>query len=399
MNKRTLDSALVHAPKRIENKFDDSLGVLKYGKDNLFPNHVRNMSEASPTCDACINVMSDYVNGQGFGTYTVTGEAVQGAQISEINNFVLNRYGETVGDILSKSVRDLIRYGGYYLHINYNALLEPVELQFVPFENCRRSKPDNYGYSTKIKVCQDWTKFGGMSWYGLQDDETPAIHTLDIFNNSKEFIQAQIDAAGGFDKYKGQIYFFNPSAEYYPRPLWDGARLDVATEARAASFRYNNIARGFQGAYMGGYHGNITDADKRKLTQQIKDFQGDDAAQSILMLWTKGALQEGKDSPFWFKPIAQNNNDKMFEYTERVSEDKIIRAFDGMPPALVGVDRGTSGLNGVSGDAYRFAQKVFNARTQNKRVKVAASFTELLRLFPSANVTEQLQIIPVQLVE
>ena len=130
--------------KRIDTGYLQMLGIQAYGDDNLYPQTLRNIIAASSTGSECSDRFADFIEGNGFREVLFSG-------------YVVNRKGDTADDIHALICRDMAEFNGIALHVNYNILGEIVELQHVPFENCRLLEEDENGYISKIAVHPDWT--------------------------------------------------------------------------------------------------------------------------------------------------------------------------------------------------------------------------------------------------
>lgn len=130
--------------KRIDINYLQTLGIQTYGEDNLYPQTLRNIIAASSTGAECSDRFADFIEGNGF------------REVS-FSEYVVNRKGDTADDIHSLVCRDMADFNGVALHINYNILGQIVEIQHIPFENCRLAEEDDNGYVAKIAVHPDWS--------------------------------------------------------------------------------------------------------------------------------------------------------------------------------------------------------------------------------------------------
>ena len=156
----------------------DGSGVIPYGMDNLYPNRTLTAIRNSPTAKGCVKRLRDFIFGLGFGDHA---------------DIVVNRDNETLNDILNKSVGDYSEHGGFALHFNYNVFGQIIEIFNADFEYIR--KLDNL---TKVR----FGNWGNQNtWFS--DSE------LDIFLYKPEALKLQIELSKGFDKFKGNILYFN----------------------------------------------------------------------------------------------------------------------------------------------------------------------------------------------
>ena len=123
---------------RIDNKFIQALNIQTYGEDNLYPQVFRDIVHASPSGNECIDRLADFIEGNGF-------------KDELFSEYVINRHGDTMDGVHCRMCQDMAMFNGISLHVNYNVFGEIVELNHVPFENCRLTEPDENGVSDIIK--------------------------------------------------------------------------------------------------------------------------------------------------------------------------------------------------------------------------------------------------------
>ena len=126
--------------------------------------------------------------------------------------------------------RDLGNWGGYALHVNYNVIGEIIEINHIPFENCRLGEEDDNGYSSKIAVFPDWTGKKKRNNKILKPT-VESIEYLDRFNPDREVIMSQIERAGGIYEYNGQVLWFSSAGKQeYPKAIYDSVVTQMSTE-------------------------------------------------------------------------------------------------------------------------------------------------------------------------
>ena len=95
--------------------------------------------QSSGTGTHCVNTYAKFVSGQSF-----------------INtDLEKQKFGtQTGGELRRKLGFDFACFQGFAIHVAYNALLEAVEFNYVPFENCRlgAEKKD----SNNFVFCVSW---------------------------------------------------------------------------------------------------------------------------------------------------------------------------------------------------------------------------------------------------
>ena len=117
---------------RIDVRYIQRFKMQGYGNDNRYPQNLLDITSASGTAKLCLARYKKFVEGFGFSS-------------DRISDLVVNRAGETMDDLLHLVSTDLTNFGGLALHLNYNVLGQIVEINHIPFEQCRLEEPDDNG--------------------------------------------------------------------------------------------------------------------------------------------------------------------------------------------------------------------------------------------------------------
>jgi hypothetical protein len=118
-----------------------------------------------------------------------------------------------------------------------------------------------------------------------------------------------------------------------------------------------------------------------QLEKDLGSFQGAKSAQKIIVI-----EYEDENSKPEFKPYSIQNNDKLFETTEKSVEARIIKGFS-VPKELINSEN-TSGLS--NGGEKKEAIREFNDNTAPDRLELSEIFAELfshyyINLNPAGN--------------
>ena len=98
---------------------------------------------ASVTGSSCLDTYQKFIIGRGFND--------KGFRDAEINS-----RGDTVSLLLTQVAQDYAEFGGFAIHVNWNALGEITALSHVPFEACRFEALDEDYRFDRIAVHPDW---------------------------------------------------------------------------------------------------------------------------------------------------------------------------------------------------------------------------------------------------
>lgn len=327
--------------KRLERRYEQRFGLQSYGVDNLYPQNVADIVGASGTAVLCLNRYAKFVEGYGFENDTVFGIEV-------------NRYGDTMDDLLGMVSQDVAMYGGFALHVNYNVLGEVSEVQHVPYEQCRLEEVDDAGYVARILLHPDWKGDTTRNGHRVSVTEEE-IKRIDVFNPNA--VLTQMENAGGAEQYNGQILWCSMDGMFrYPVPIYDAAVTEISTDEGLGNIKYRNVRNNFLVACMliakKGIP-KIDDEGREEERQMIADedlrnFQGDERGSKIMYVELENDEDEPKVVEFPVK-----NYDKDFAVTDESVVERIYAQFH--QELFYAIRMGKLGFSGnVMRDAYEY---------------------------------------------
>jgi hypothetical protein len=337
-------------------------GILNFDIDNAYPQRMLELIGQSPTAKACWDKRIKYIGGNGFVDEKLAATPI-------------NRKGLTLAKLLHATATDKGLFTGFGWHFNYNANYRIAEVNFVKFEDIR--EPDDS--SDKYAVYPDW---GRKTWKSIT---TSRIQYIDKYNPDPDVIRQQVIDAGGWDEYKGQLYYFNPQVDDYPLIVADEVWEDFETEAGIKIFNNRQITNGFMPSVVISQRQRREEADnanpmddednRNRPTQLERDlglFQGVKNGQNILFL--EHTSDEDKPEITTFQ---MQNNDKLFELTEKSVAGRIIKGFM-VPKELIDAEK-SSGLS--NGGEKKEAIREFNDNTAPERKEISAVFADIFANF------------------
>ncbi|WDF54662.1 hypothetical protein [Mucilaginibacter sp. KACC 22063] len=363
--------------RRITVRPNQTYGILNYDIDNAYPQRMLELVAASPTAKDCWNKRARFIAGRGF-------------EVSDLGKELVNDQGLSLAKLLKAVATDKALFTGFGIHINYNANFKIASLNYVKFEDIRLGDTDSPETAGKYAIYNDW---GRKTWKNIMRSK---ITFLAKYNPDPEVIIEQVVAAGGWDNYKGQLYYLNPEVDDYPLIEADSVWEDFETEAGIKTFNNREVTTGFLPSTMLFMQSRREDADNAspfanddfpsvnmptQLERDLGVFQGAKSAQKILVI-----EYEDESAKPEVKPYPIQNNDKLFETTERSVESRIIKGFS-VPKELVNAEKST-GLS--NGGEKKQAIREFNDNTSPERIELSETFAEILTNFyrpinPSGN--------------
>lgn len=344
-----------------------TFGILNYDLDNAYPQRMLELVGQSPTAVDCWEKRSKFISGNGF-------------EDEKLGDIIVNNKGLTLNKLRVAVGTDKALFKGFGIHVNYNANYKIASANFVPFEDIRLGcETYEKGWNGTYVLYFDW---GRRSWKNIYQSK---LTVLDKFNSDPKVIKQQVIDAGGWDKWKGQLYYFNPAIHDYPLIKGDSVWEDFETEAGIKVFNNRQIKKGFMPSAIIFELARKEQADnmpaddgmyQKKVSQMDRDlstFQGAENGQSIMVIEYEDPLNIPKVETFQIQ-----NNDKLFEITEKSVEARIIKGFS-VPNALVSSEK-KGGLTD-SGIEKKEAIREFNDATEPDRLEISKCFSEIFSLF------------------
>lgn len=375
--------------KRVDISYLQSLGIQTYGGDNLYPQVIRNIISASSTGSECVERYADFIEGNGF------------REVS-FSEYVVNRRGDTADDIHAAICKDVAMNDGLALHVNYNVNGDIVELQHIPFENCRLLEEDSNGYISKIVIHPDWTGKKTRNGKAILVKKE-FMDYIDVFNPDKNVVLAQIEAAGGIQYYKGQILWISGAGRNaYPIPRADRVATEMSTDEGLANVKYRNVRCNFMPSGMiitkkgstvvFNEKGEPVTDDKNEDTgfsDTIIQLQGDTNAGKLLEV----TLEADEDRPE-FVDLSSKNYDKEFMVTDSSVVERIYSAFGQEPWYCIRI-----GKLGFSGDILEDAFEYYNSIVSRQQRMIERAFMKIFEhWFEIANPTNDFSVQPLKYV-
>lgn len=342
--------------KEIYNK---RLGVIFDGEDNLKSLVIENLIDSSPTAYQCAWLYERFLGGAGFEV-----------DLSKIN-LSDGVFPYSPNNLLFDSCEVISRHQGVFISVGYNANFEKDSFKIIPYTLCRVGEKDSKDYSGKILVsAKGWGK-------SLKKDE---IDIIDVYNPKPDVIAKQVEAAGGWENYKGQILFFKLSDKYtYPKSLIETAYLFADTENQLGMYYNSTAKRGFEDITFIRHRKFSDEKDKKAFDENLKKISGIENASSKMVIEDDWDDETQKDGNFKFNTLANNIKSDKYAHFETSSANFIRKAFKNIPPQLIDYVAGK--LGNTSGEDLIKAQSVYNAIVSRDQEKIEMLFSELFRNF------------------
>lgn len=347
---------------------------LANGEGNDYPTKIELLVGGSATAKACAGVIADFIYGKGFSLEAeARATAKERGERFKKESLYINDRRETPNDLLKKVARSLSYHRGVFLQINYNQLFQKTSVQVLPYGCCRLGVKDSNNYRGKVLYYNNWDK--------LQDKKEidKNVSVIDLYDPRPEVIQEQVNKAGGWDNYKGQVYFLNLDRnDSYPLAWADTVLLDCESEMLSAKYTRNGFKKGFFGTYAFVTSPFKSEADKEEFQEHLRRSIGVEAEQSVFHFQLEMSGDKLEDQVL-VKPIESNVKADLFEYADRKTANNIRKTYGNVPPVLIDFVEGK--LGNTSGESLKEARVFMQEQMQEERQDVQEMFEELFDNF------------------
>ncbi len=360
--------------RRTESNKYKGYPFLANGEKNDYPTMIELLVGGSATAKACAGVIADFIYGKGFSLEAeARATARQQRTRFRKDTLYINDKRETPNDLLKKVARSLSYHKGVFVQVNYNQLFQKTSVQVLPYRYCRLGARDSNNYRGKVLYYENWDN--------LQDKKEvdKNVKAIDLYDPSPKVIQEQVDAAGGWDNYKGQVYFLNLDRnDSYPLAWADVVLLDCESEMLSTKYTRNGFKKGFFGTYAFVTSTMNSDEDRDDFRDNLRNSIGVEAEQSVFHfeLEMKGDKLEDQ---VLVKPIESNVKADLFEYADKKTANNIRKTYGNIPPVLIDFVEGK--LGNTSGESLKEARIFMQEQMQEERQDVQEMFEELFDNF------------------
>lgn len=378
---------VIRPPKRFSTDYLSTLNIQTFGSDNLYPQRMYDIIQNSPTGSSCMDMHIRFIEGNGLRN-------------TDFSEYICNRRGETVDDILQLIAQDMGYHRGFAIHVNYNLACEITEVQYIPFMDCRLEEEDDNGQILRVVLHPDWAGEKTRKGRKITVDEKH-IDRIFLFNPNPKVVMKQILASGGIENYKGQILWFSMDGKYqYPKPIYDKVVTCLSTDEGLDNVKYRNVRNSFmlsgmfihkKGSNFQEYDENgnplPSKSDEVDFAQSLDAFQGDVNCCSIMDI----TLNSEDDKPE-FITVEGTNYDAKFTCTETSTVERIYSAFGQEPLYCI-----RSGKLGFSGTVIEEAYEYCNSIVSKERRAISRALKKIFdRWFEDANATDDYEIEPLR---
>jgi hypothetical protein len=360
---------------------DTTLGIMKWGFSNSYPQTMVNFIGQSATAYPSVNRTADFYKGQGF-----KGE-----------DTIVAPNGITARQVVSTMADDYAVFKAFALHGNYNMnnLVSSIMPMRIP--NLRFNEFDELNYASKVgyhpnfglnavekKMIIDMPTRGNIKWFNR-------------FNPDPKIIKAQIEkeASDKLGNYNGQILYHSDSGHSsYPIPPLQAPINFVLSDIDNSILIRKETSTGFVNTYILKTTLSAESPVLQRLEEEIYLSQGARGSGRVI---TYSDLTPEEVSSQVLEELGSGGSSSKATIESAILtyelNQKVITGAYLIPPILAGIGI-QNGFTGVDlGDAYN----VFNALTQPGRDIIEQQFNRILKHSVFKDKMDPIKIIPLNM--
>lgn len=229
--------------------FNSNYGCRYYGDDNLYPQHLQDFLQSSPSLAECVERKSVFLsNAEGY-------EILKKKDIETICN--------------SYSL-----FGGFALLLTYNLLGDIQTVSPIPFETIRLGEKGEDGIITYCYYCADWSGVDTVNTERINPNTDKKRYYL--FTDS---IETRLARLGNDTNYSDIMYFSNRAT--YPNSPATPVMNYISSEVGIANLMYRNIRTNFTPSMVIS-HLRQSEETERDFEENLGRLQGDENALKIM---------------------------------------------------------------------------------------------------------------------
>jgi hypothetical protein len=287
-------------------------GWIDYGNNNLYPQHLLNLFHNSPIHNALVNSISYMIEGQGTGT--ILDNALQGIA------FDLKLQGAFVAEVIWSM--DFTRV---------------VQINHLPFENCRLAYDKEEDDITGIFYSKDWANTRSKRG---KPEFIPAFNPSIAQEQPRQVIYAHGMSAGSV---------------YYPKPDYFGALNYVELSYQMGLYHVNNILNGLFPSFIINFLNGIPQKEEREAIRREWEtrLSGASNAGKFLMTFNEDPTRAPQIESF---PLS--DADKQYQFLSEETAKQIMVGHRVVSPLIHGI-RDTTGF-GSNKDEMLVGLEIFN---------------------------------------
>ena len=316
---------------------DSSLGWVKWGSRNDYPQRLSDLYYNSVTHKSCCD----------FAVTAILGDGIDYDAMEQKASELVPNYNYSWDELIERISLDYALYGSFAIQIIKNNDNKTYSFFHQPFGDVRFSPRNEDGVIESYWVCSDW---GQTGLYPPVELKSFAFQDVDEIKLGKAYLFV----------YEG----YSPDIAYYPIPNYISALKPIQTEIELQRYDLRSVTNNFSASGILTLNRVDDEKDRELLIQNIQAmFSGADNANSLLINFKNNDEEE----PATFVKIdkdADNSVNIFSDANDRVVS-KIIAAHKISNKALIGYEADSAMLGG-EGNIINIAYNLYNKTVANK---------------------------------
>ena len=316
---------------------DSSMGWVKWGTRNDYPQKLSDLYYNSVTHKSCVD----------FAVTAILGDGVDYEAMKFDESELTPNYQYSWDELIERISLDYVLYGSFALQIIKNRDDQTYSFFHQPMSDVRFSPRNEDGVVETYWICTDWTQTGLY----------PPVE-LKSFNFTEE------EEIKGGQAYLFVYESYSPDIAMYPVPSYVSALKPIQTEIEIERYDLRSVTNNFSASGLLTLNRVDDEKDREMLIQNIQAmFTGSDNANSLIINFKNN----DEETPATFVKIDKDagNSVNLFEQNNDRVIAKIIAAHKISNKALIGYEADSAQLGG-SGNILAVAFNLYNKSCANK---------------------------------
>jgi len=317
------------------------LDYVKFGLDNLFPNKILEFENKSTTHKACLNLKTISISGKGYDNTNLS----EGAKtfLESVD------YETSNSSLLEKIANSLAIFNGYCLEVIFSKAGLIVEINFLPFQNVRASKPDKYGEVNQYFYNSDWLNYSNdyevIQAFGTIPNDSKG-NPIKNYKRTKELLYISV---------------YNSQSLVYPQPSYSSSLNWIACENEISKHHLSSAVNNFIPSSLITFFGNYTDEQKEEYTKTFKkEYTGSENSAKIIV-----AFPENSELAPKIESLNTSNLVDIYMNSSDEAKNNIITSHNITSPALIGINSNNSSIFSNGEELMTAWQVFYNTTIEN----------------------------------
>ena len=297
---------------------------IQYGDDNNYFQYLIDRYNGSPTNNALINGVVDFVYGKGLDATDSARKPSEYAAMKGLFN----------KDCVKKLVADYKMMGQCAIQVVYSKDHNTiVEIEHLPIETLRAEKCNDDGEIEAYYYAKDWSDVASRK-------ETPV--RIPAFGTSTEGLEVLY-----IKPYRAGFYYYSP-VDY------QGGLPYAELEEEIANFHINNIQNGLNPSMLINFNNGVpSEEERRAIEMQIANkFSGTNNAGKFIL-----AFNDNAESKATLETVQLSDAHNQYQFLSNEAMQKLMVAHRITSPMLLGI-KDSTGL-GNNADELKTASILF----------------------------------------